>query len=350
MKKELVINDNKIGFDTEPYIIAELSGNHNGDINRAIKLIDAVVASGANAIKLQTYTADTLTIDSNRSEFIVKGGPWSGQKLYDLYKQASTPWDWHPTIFQYAKKKNIHCFSSPFDDSAVDFLDSLSAPAYKIASFEIVDIPLIKKASSKNKPLIMSTGVADYNEIGEACDAASKFGADGYALLHCISDYPSHAKDMKLKTIQELKSHFNVPIGLSDHTIGSTVAVAAITLGATIIEKHITLSRLDGGPDSTFSSEPDEFKKLVQDCKNIFKANKSDSNNVSGTSKSNAIFRRSIFVVKDMKKGEVFNKDNIRSIRPGLGLKPKFFDEILGKKASMDLERGEPLSWKKIIT
>ena len=202
MKKELVINDKKIGFDTEPYVIAELSGNHNGDINRAINLIDAAVASGANAIKLQTYTADTLTIDSNRSEFIVTGGPWSGQKLYDLYKKASTPWDWHPTIFQYAKKKNIHCFSSPFDETAVDFLDSLSAPAYKIASFEIVDMPLIKKASSKNRPLIMSTGVADYNEIGEACDAASKFGADGYALLHCISDYPSHAKDMKLKTIQ----------------------------------------------------------------------------------------------------------------------------------------------------
>ena len=350
MKKEIVINDKKIGFNTEPYIIAELSGNHNGDINRAIKLIDAAVASGANAIKLQTYTADTITIDSNRSEFLVKGGPWSGQKLYDLYKEASTPWDWHPTIFKYAKQKNIHCFSSPFDDSAVDFLSRLSAPAYKIASFELVDIPLIKKASSQNKPLIMSTGVADYDEINEACVTASKFGADGYALLHCISDYPSQPKDMKLKTIQELKSRFDVPIGLSDHSLGSTVAVAAITLGATIIEKHITLSRSDGGPDSSFSSEPEEFKNLVKDCKNIFKANTSEPKNLSGTSKSNAIFRRSIFVVKDMKKGEVFSKENIRSIRPGLGIKPKYFDEILGKKASIDLERGEPLSWEKIIT
>ena len=349
MKKEIVIKDKKIGFNTEPYIIAELSGNHNGDINRAIKLIDAAVASGAHAIKLQTYTADTLTIDSNRSEFLIKGGPWSGQKLYDLYKQASTPWDWHPTIFQYAKQKNIHCFSSPFDDSAVDFLKRLSAPAYKIASFEMVDLPLIKKASSQNKPLIMSTGVADYDEITEACNTASKFGADGYALLHCVSDYPSQPKDMKLKTIQELKSHFNVPVGLSDHSLGSTVAVAAVSLGATIIEKHITLSRSEGGPDSSFSSEPEEFKKLVQDCKNIFKANTSQPKNLSGTSKSNAIFRRSIFVVKNMKKGELFSRENIRSIRPGVGLKPKFLEEIIGKKASMDLERGEPLSWEKII-
>ncbi|MFL2803125.1 MAG: pseudaminic acid synthase [Paracoccaceae bacterium] len=350
MKTEIKINDRKIGFNTEPYIIAELSGNHNGDINRAIKLIDAAVASGAHAIKLQTYTADTLTIDSNRSEFIVKGGPWSGQKLYDLYKEASTPWEWHPTIFQYAKQNNIHCFSSPFDNTAVDFLNKLSVPAYKIASFEIVDIPLIKKASAQNKPLIMSTGVADYDEIEEACVTAKNFGADGFALLHCVSDYPSQPKDMQLKNIQELKSRFNVPIGLSDHSLGSTVAVAAIALGATLIEKHITLSRLDGGPDASFSSEPDEFKKLVQDCENIFKASTSDQKNIPGIKKSNSIFRRSIYVVKNIKKDEVFSRENIRSIRPGLGIQPKFFEEILGKKASIDLERGEPLSWKKIIT
>ena len=287
MKKEIVINNRKVGFNTEPYIIAELSGNHNGEINRAIKLIDAAVDSGANAIKLQTYTADTLTLDSNRSEFLIKGGPWDGQKLYDLYRKASTPWEWHPTIFKYAKQKKIHCFSSPFDNTAVDFLARLSAPAYKIASFELVDIPLIKKASSQNKPLIMSTGIADYDEINEACVTAKKHGADGYALLHCVSDYPSHPKDMQLKTIQELKHRFGVPIGLSDHSLGSTVAVAAIALGATIIEKHITLSRSDGGPDASFSSEPDEFKKLVEDCKNIFHALKSNQN-IQGIQKSNS--------------------------------------------------------------
>ena len=350
MKKEITINDRTIGFNTKPYIIAELSGNHNGDINRAIKLIDAAVNSGADAIKLQTYTADTLTIDSNRPEFLIKGGPWDGKKLYDLYKEASTPWDWHPTIFKYAKQKKIHCFSSPFDNTAVDFLEKLSAPAYKIASFELVDIPLIKKAASKKKPLIMSTGVADYEEISDACVTANNFGADGYALLHCVSDYPSLPKEMQLKAIQQLKYRFDVPIGLSDHTIGSTVAVAAITLGATIIEKHITLSRLDGGPDASFSSEPDEFKTLVDDCKNIFQAVKSKPKNIPGIKKSNAIFRRSIFIIKDMKKGDVFSKENIKSIRPGFGIEPKFFDEILGKKASMDLVRGEPLSWEKIIT
>ena len=299
---------------------------------------------------MQTYTADTLTIDSNRPEFLIKGGPWDGKKLYDLYKEASTPWDWHPTIFKYAKQKKIHCFSSPFDNTAVDFLEKLSAPAYKIASFELVDIPLIKKAASKKKPLIMSTGVADYEEISDACITANNFGADGYALLHCVSDYPSLPKEMQLKAIQQLKYHFDVPIGLSDHTIGSTVAVAAITLGATIIEKHITLSRLDGGPDASFSSEPDEFKILVDDCKNIFQAVKSKPKNIPGIKKSNAIFRRSIFIIKDMKKGDVFSKETIKSIRPGFGIEPKFFDEILGKKASMDLVRGEPLSWEKIIT
>ena len=253
-------------------------------------------------------------------------------------------------LFEYAKEKKIHCFSSPFDNSAVDFLDNLCSPAYKIASFELVDLPLVKKVASKNKPLIMSTGVADFDEIREACVTAKNFGADGFALLHCVSEYPSQPKDMKLKNIQELKSRFNVPIGLSDHTLGTTVAIAAIALGATIIEKHITLSRSDGGPDACFSSEPEEFKQLVQDCKNIFKAISNKVENIKGEKKSNAIFRRSIFVVKDIKKGEKFNKENVKSIRPGLGIPPKFFEKILGKEASVDLKRGEPLSWKKIMS
>ncbi len=349
MKNNIKINDVRIGFNSPPYIIAELSGNHNGDINRAIKLIDAASEAGANAIKLQTYTADTITINSDRPEFKIKSGLWAGKNLYELYSEASTPWNWHETLFKYAEKKNIHCFSSPFDGSAVDFLDQLASPAYKIASFELIDLPLVQKAASKGKPLIMSTGVADFEEINDACIAAKNAGANGYALLHCVSEYPAQPKDMRLATINELKSKFEVPIGLSDHTLGSTMAVAAIALGATIIEKHITLNRSAGGPDASFSLEPKEFKKLVEDCGSTYEALSQGYDNRPGKKKSNAIFRRSLFVTKDIEAGEILNETNIRSIRPGMGIPPKHLNEIIGKRAKIDLSRGEPLSWEKII-
>ncbi len=348
MKDNIIIEDFRIGLHTKPYIVAELSGNHNGDINRAIKLIDAASEAGANAVKLQTYTADTITIKSDRPEFMIKNGLWAGKNLYELYSEANTPWEWHESLFKYAAKKNIHCFSSPFDDSAVDFLNQLSSPAFKIASFELVDLPLIRKVASTGKPLIMSTGVADFNEIRDACDAARASGANGYSLLHCISQYPAQPIDMRLKTIGELKKKFKVPIGLSDHTLGSTMAVASIALGATIIEKHITLKRSDGGPDAEFSSEPNEFKQLVQDCNNAYAALSKGCDESPGVEKTNASFRRSLFVIKDIKAGEVLNKKNIKSIRPGMGIPPRYFNDVIGKTAKINLRKGEPLSWEKI--
>ena len=349
MDSTIKINDTIIGKSTSPYIIAELSGNHNGNINRAMELIDAASDAGANAVKLQTYTADTITINSNRPEFMIKSGLWAGKNLYELYSEASTPWDWHEHLFKHAKEKKIDCFSSPFDPSAVDFLDELSSPAFKIASFELVDLPLIRKAASKGKPLIMSTGVADFNEISDACDAAKNSGANGYALLHCISDYPAQPKDMRLSTIQELRNHFKVPIGLSDHTLGSTMAVASIALGASIIEKHITLKRSDGGPDADFSLEPSEFQELVKNCKNAYEALSQECDWGPGIEKSNANFRRSLFVVRDIEAGETFNESNIRSIRPGMGIPPKNLVDIIGKTAKTSLKKGEPLHWEKII-
>ena len=349
MDSTIKINDSKIGGNSPPYIIAELSGNHNGSINRAIELIDAASDAGANAVKLQTYTADTITINSNRPEFMIESGLWAGKNLYELYSEASTPWDWHERLFNHAKEKKIDCFSSPFDPSAVDFLEKLSSPAFKIASFELVDLPLIQKAASKGKPLIMSTGVADFNEISDACNAAKNSGANGYALLHCISDYPAQPKDMRLSTIQELKKHFKVPIGLSDHTLGPTMAVASIALGASIIEKHITLKRSDGGPDASFSLEPAEFQELVENCKNAHEALSRKCDWGPGIEKSNANFRRSLFVVRDIEAGETFNEKNIRSIRPGMGIPPKNLKDIIGKTAKTSLKKGEPLHWKKII-
>ena len=348
MDKYITINNFTIGQNTPPYIIAELSGNHNGNINRALDLIDAASDAGANAVKLQTYTANTITINSDRPEFVIKSGLWAGRNLYELYSEASTPWDWHQRLFKHAKEKNIHCFSSPFDPSAVDFLDKLSSPAFKISSFELVDLPLIEKAASKGKPLIMSTGVADFNEISEACETAKNAGAIGYALLHCISDYPAQPKDMRLSTIKELGKHFNVPIGLSDHTLGSTMAVASIALGATIIEKHITLKRSDGGPDASFSLEPQEFRELVENCNNAYQALSQECDWGPGIQKSNAHFRRSLFVVKDIKAGEVFDTNNVRSIRPGMGIPPKYLKDVIGKIAKTNLKKGEPLCWEKI--
>ena len=345
--KEFKIGDRIIGNDFPPFIIAELSGNHNGSLERALSLIDAAADAGADAVKLQTYTADTLTLDSTNAEFKITEGLWSGYTLYELYQNASTPWEWHEELFKRAKSNGLKIFSSPFDPTAVDFLEKLQVPAYKIASFELVDTPLISKVASTNKPIIMSTGVANYSEIEEACLVAKK-SQQGFALLHCVSAYPAKAEEMNLRTLSALSLAFGAQVGLSDHTLGSAVSVAAISLGASIIEKHITLRRDDGGPDAEFSLEPREFKKLVRECKFAYQALGDPVFDRIGLGGANKQFRRSLYVVKDIKKGELFTTENIRSIRPGLGLNPKHLTSILGRAASKNLKHGQALTWSMI--
>lgn len=347
MMSDYAINGRPIGPEHSPYIIAELSGNHNGDLNRALALIDAAADAGADAVKLQTYTADTITIDVDRPEFRIKGGAWDGRHLHELYQEASTPWEWHKALFDHAAARGLHCFSSPFDPTAVDFLETLNAPAYKIASFELVDTPLIRKVAALNKPMIMSTGIANLAEIEEAC-AAARGCAAGFALLHCISSYPAKPEEMRLQTIEMLAQTFGVPVGLSDHTLGSAVAVASIARGACIIEKHITLARADGGPDADFSLEPQEFKQLVADCRMAHAALGPAETNRAGVGGGNAQFRRSLYVVADVKAGDILSADTVRSIRPGNGLAPKHLDAVLGKVASRDIARGEPLNWSMV--
>lgn len=334
-----------IGADHSPYIIAELSGNHNGDLDRALALVDAAASTGADAVKLQTYTADTITIDADAPEFRISGGLWDGRSLYELYQEASTPWDWHAALFKRAEEHGLHCFSSPFDHTAVDFLEGLNAPAYKIASFELVDTPLIRKAAGTGKPLIMSTGIANYAEIEEALKAARTGGAECVALLHCISAYPAKPEEMRLQTIEALAAAFGVTVGLSDHTLGSAVTVASIARGATIIEKHLTLARSDGGPDADFSLEPQEFKQLVDDARMAHAAMGAPRYDRAGVGGSNAQFRRSLYVVADVAAGAELTPENVRSIRPGHGLAPKHYDTVLGRTAGRDLKRGEALTW-----
>lgn len=345
MMPKFSIANRAIGLDHSPYIIAELSGNHNGELERALALVNAAATTGADAIKLQTYTADTITIDVDRPEFRISGGLWDGRSLHELYQEASTPWEWHKEIAASAKSHGLHCFSSPFDPTAVDFLETLGVPAYKIASFELVDTPLIRKVASKGKPMIMSTGVANYAEIEDALQAAREGGATEICLLHCISAYPAKPEEMRLGTIEALASAFGVTVGLSDHTLGSAVAVASIARGATVIEKHMTLARADGGPDADFSLEPDEFKQLVSDCRMAHAALGTPRYDRQGVGGANAAFRRSLYVVKDINQGEALTEENIRSIRPGLGLAPKHLPDALGKNASRDLKRGDALDW-----
>ncbi|MDV7270359.1 pseudaminic acid synthase [Thioclava sp. A2] len=342
------ISGRAIGPGHSPYIIAELSGNHNGDLGRALALIDAAAKTGADAVKLQTYTADTITIASDRPEFIIKGTPWDGRSLHDLYQEASTPWDWHEALFARARGHGLHVFSSPFDPTAVDFLETLDPPAYKIASFELVDTPLIRKVAATGKPLIMSTGIANYAEIEDALRAAREGGADCVSLLHCVSAYPARPEDMRLRTIEALASAFGVQVGLSDHTLGSAVAVASIARGARIIEKHMTLARADGGPDADFSLEPHEFKQLVDDCRMAHGALGAPIYDRKGVGGANAQFRRSLYVVADVAAGEVLTEAHVRSIRPGLGLAPKHLPDVLGKRAARALSHGEPFDWSMI--
>ena len=337
-----------IGPGCPPYVVAEMSGNHNGDLGRALRLIEAARDAGADAVKLQTYTADTITIDHNGPGFVVEGGLWDGRKLHELYAEASTPWEWHPTLFAKARELGITAFSTPFDDSAVDFLESLDCPAYKIASFELIDVPLVEKAARTGKPLVMSVGMASPAEIEEALAAARACGSGEIALLHCVSAYPAPAAEMNLRAIAGLAARYGVVSGLSDHSMGVAVPVAAVALGAALIEKHFTLSRADGGPDSGFSLEAAELAQMVESCRIAYAALGSAEPAAASSQEGSRTFRRSLYVVRDVAAGAPLTRENVRSIRPGFGLAPKLLPAVLGRTAARDLKRGDPLDWSMI--
>jgi pseudaminic acid synthase len=342
------INGRKIGKGHPPYIIAELSANHNGSLERAFETIKAAHESGAHAIKIQTYTADTMTIDCDREDFMIHGGLWDGYKLYDLYKWAETPFEWHKAIFDYAANLGITIFSTPFDESAVDLLESLDTPAYKIASFEATDLPLIRYVASKGKPVIMSTGMCSESEISEAVATAREAGCENLVLLHCISSYPAPMDQANLLQMPRLTERFGTIPGLSDHTLGTTASVAAVALGACVIEKHFTLSRNDKGPDSEFSIEPDELKRLCQDTFDAWSALGKPGFERQKAEEGNKHFRRSVYFIKDMKAGDIITPAHIRRIRPGFGLPPKYFDQLIGKRVNKDVDRGTATAWELI--
>lgn len=334
-----------IGPDVEPYVICELSGNHNGSLARALGLLEAAAATGADAIKIQSYTADTITIDHDGPGFRIEGGLWDGRTLHDLYGEAQTPFEWHAPLFARARELGVTLFSSPFDETAVDLLEALGAPAYKIASFEAIDLPLVAYVASKRKPMIISTGMANLDEIGEAVRTARENGCADIVLLHCVSSYPAPDEQSNVRTVPDLAERFGVTSGLSDHTPGSAVAVASIALGGCVVEKHFTLRRADGGPDAAFSLEPDEFRQLVQDCKRAWRSLGNATYDLQGCESGSIQFRRSIYVVRNISAGETLTSENVRSIRPGHGLAPKHLPDVLGRRAARDLARGEPLEW-----
>lgn len=340
----ITIKNRLISTACSPYIIAELSANHNGHIENAYKIIEIAKQSGADAVKLQTYRPDTITIDMRTSEFMIEGGLWDGQSLYELYDSAFMPWEWHEPLFAHARKLGITIFSSPFDTTAVDLLEDLNAPAYKIASFEVVDLPLIKYVASTGKPMIMSTGMADAEEIQEAIDAARAGGCKELAILHCVSGYPAPAEDYNLRTIPDMMARFGLVTGLSDHTLDNSTAIASVALGAAIIEKHVTLDRSGGGPDDSFSLEPKELEALCRDAKTAWSALGRVDYGRKSSEQGNVKFRRSLYVVKDIRTGEIITAENVKSIRPGYGLAPKYYAQILGKKAKQNMPRGTPLS------
>jgi N-acetylneuraminate synthase len=336
-----------IGPDAPPFVIAEMSGNHNQSLERALQIVDAAAASGAHALKIQTYTADSMTLDIAEGEFAIQDPKslWHGRTLYDLYKEAATPYAWHQPIFDRCRQKGILCFSTPFDAAAVDFLESLDAPAYKIASFENVDLPLIAKAASTGKPLIISTGMATVAEIDEAVRAARAAGGRDLVLLKCTSTYPATPQNSNVRTIAHLRSLFGCEVGLSDHTMGTGVAVAAVALGATVVEKHFTLARVDGGVDSAFSLEPAEMAALVTETQRAWESLGQVSYGPTAAEQKSLQFRRSLYVVADIPAGTRLTADNVRAIRPGSGLAPKYLDQVIGRAVARDVKRGTPLSW-----
>lgn len=348
--KSIKIKDRYILQGEPVYIIAEISANHNQDYDEAVRILRAAKEAGADAVKLQTYTPDTLTINCDKEDFrIGEGSLWEGCNLYDLYSEAYTPWEWYPKLKDVAKDLNMDLFSTAFDPTAVDFLEEMNVPVHKVASFEIVDIPLIEKMASTGKPLIISTGMATLGEIEEAVQAARNAGAVEIALLKCTSAYPAPAEEMNLRTIPHLSEAFGVPVGLSDHTLGIEVPIAAVALGACIVEKHFTLSRSVPGPDSAFSLEPQEFKAMVDAIRVAEKALGRVHYGVSEKEAKSRAFRRSLFVVRDIKAREIFTEENVRSIRPGYGLHPRYLNQILGCRATADVERGTPLKWDMIV-
>jgi pseudaminic acid synthase len=348
MNNYITIDQRKIGLGFPPYIIAEMSANHNSDINNAFKIIDMAKNSGAEAIKIQTYTPDTLTIDSSLPDFQITDGLWAGESLYSLYKKAFTPWEWHGPLFDYAKKQGITIFSSPFDNSAVDLLEDLNVQAYKIASFEAVDLPLIKYVAQTGKPIIISTGMADKEEIKEAIEEAKSAGSKEIAVLHCISSYPAPSNEYNLKTMVDLQKEFGIVTGLSDHTIDNVTAIASVALGSSIVEKHVTLNRKGGGADDSFSLEANELESLCIDSLKAWQSLGEINYERKASESKNIKFRRSLYFIKDIEAGELITKENIRSIRPGFGLKPKFLEKILGKRAKYKIKAGTSSSWELI--
>ena len=348
MNRNVQIAGRRIGPDHEPYIICELSGNHNGSLERALLLLEVAAATGADAVKIQSYTPDTITIDHDGPGFTIEGGLWDGRRLYELYSEAQTPFEWHAPLFERARELGVTLFSTPFDESSVDLLESLDAPAYKIASFEAVDLPLIACVARVGKPMIISTGMANFEEIGAAVDTARENGCEQLVLLHCVSSYPAPDEDTNLRTIPDLARSFNCIAGLSDHTHGSAVAVASISLGGCVVEKHFTMSRADGGPDAAFSLEPDEFSTLVEDCKRAWRALGHVSYDLCGSERGSLQFRRSLYAIRDIAEGEALSRENVRSIRPGFGLAPKHLNEVLGQHAARPIRRGEPLDWAAV--
>ena len=347
---EFKIENHSIGSNYEPFIIAEMSGNHNQSLDRALKIVDAVASTGAHALKLQTYTADTMTLNIEKDEFLINDPDnlWKGRNLYELYEEAHTPWEWHGPIFKRAKQNGLICFSSPFDDTAVDFLEDLNVPAYKIASFENIHLSLIKKVASTGKPIIISTGMANLAELEDIISVLETEKCKNFILLKCTSTYPASPENSNILTIPYLKTLFGCEVGLSDHTMGIGTSVAAVAHGATVIEKHFTLNRNDGGIDSQFSLEPQEMKQLVNETKRAWQSIGEVFIGPSEKEKLSLKYRRSIYTTKDLKKGDKINKNNIRIIRPGLGLPPKYFDIILGRRVISDVKRGTPIIWKLI--
>jgi pseudaminic acid synthase len=343
--QEICIDKRMIGCSYPPYLIAEMSANHNGNIDNALRIIEEAKKAGANAVKLQTYKPDTITLNCDSEEFKIRGGLWDGRTLYELYEEAHMPWDWHRPLFDHARKLGITIFSSPFDKTAVDLLEDLNAPAYKIASFEAVDLPLIKYVARTGKPIIISTGMADAEEIQEAIDAAREGGCNDLAILHCVSGYPAPAKDYNLRTISDMIERFGMVTGLSDHTLDNTTALTSIALGVSIIEKHFTLDRRGGGPDDSFSLEPAQMAALCNGAQTAWSALGAVDYSCKSSEKNNIKFRRSLYFVKSLKAGEVVTADAIRSVRPGFGLPPKNFESLIGLVLSQDVKANQPVSW-----
>lgn len=343
------IGEREVGPGAPVFVIAELSANHGGDEGRAHALVDAAAAAGVDAVKLQTFTADTITLDSEARPFQIRGGTaWDGRTLYDLYREAAMPWEWQPRLRDRARALGMELFSSPFDATAIDFLEGMGVPAYKVASAEIVDLGLIRRVAATGKPMIISTGMATYDEIGEALDAARGTGATDIALLKCTTSYPAPPEEANVRTIPDMATRFGVQVGLSDHTLGSGVAVTAVALGATIVEKHLTLSRDDGGPDAVFSTEASEFAEMVRQIRAAERALGTVSYMPTPREAPSRAFRRSLFVVADVRAGEPFTPQNVRSIRPADGLHPRHLEDVLGRRAARDVERGTPLSWELV--